>query len=398
MRKLAVALALAPSLPHLAACGDRAEPQSSIVTVRDSAGIEIVEQSSIVVPRISLGEPYQVLGSIDGEEDAFYNVTGMDRLADGSWVVANNGTVEVRVFDAAGAFVRSFVGRGDGPGELSSITGMAILEEDSVFVWDLIGRRGALFTAEGELGRTLSLDARRYVTPIGFVGGDIVMTAATVSSGGDALGSRVNRSFMRGAVFDRDVELVAELDSIPGTEAWITVRESSISSRLAPFGKSGQITVAGERIVTGDSGTDELRVLDSKGRLEAIWRLLGEPGQVTEEDWSRERSRQLDEAETDSGRQAVRAMFDEMPRPERRPAWSGLTGATDGSLWIRRYEAPADAEGTSWWVVSPEGQIVREVVGPADLQLLWVGEDVAVGRRRDELDVEYLEFYRILPL
>ena len=43
------------------------------MTVRDSAGIEIVEQSRIDVPRIDLGDPYLELGSIDGEDVLIWN-------------------------------------------------------------------------------------------------------------------------------------------------------------------------------------------------------------------------------------------------------------------------------------------------------------------------------------
>ncbi len=360
------ALALVLTLAPLAGCGDSGDQLASVVTVRDSAGVRIVEQSTIVVSRVDLGEPYLELGSIDGEEEAFFRVTDIDRLADGAWVVANSGTTEARIFGENGTFLRSFVGEGDGPGELGSLSGLVVMEGDSVFAWDLFGRRGAVFTADGDLGRTVRAGdelGRFYAEPVGTVGGSIVMKGASIFSDDRGEGSRMIRPMIR--------------------------------DRRFPFAKEGQITVAGDRIVTGDSGSDELRVVDADGRLAAIWRVLGDPAEVTAEDWSTERARLLDGMETDAGRRAVRTMFDEMERPSRRPAWSELLGAADGSLWVRQFTTEGESERAEWWVVSPEGEVVLEVTGPADVQLLWSDGDIVAGKYVDELDIEYLRFYRI---
>ncbi|MYE94691.1 MAG: hypothetical protein F4238_15175, partial [Gemmatimonadetes bacterium] len=89
--------------------------------VRDSAGIRIVENArpaddSRLPWRIG-PEPTVSIGEVTGEEA--YLLHGADAavmLPDGRIVVANTGTGEIRVFDAAGVHQATWGRAGGGPG------------------------------------------------------------------------------------------------------------------------------------------------------------------------------------------------------------------------------------------------------------------------------------------
>lgn len=101
-------LLLAVSVATFASCAPSRD--AALMVARDSAGIEIVENSqgasSKVPPRLSLSvEPTLQIGSRGGHETALHRVVGTTRLADGRIVVANAGTGELRAFGPAGEFV-----------------------------------------------------------------------------------------------------------------------------------------------------------------------------------------------------------------------------------------------------------------------------------------------------
>jgi len=391
-------LVLVTALASIAGCARSDAPLGSVVTVRDSSGIRIVDQSLIVVPRVSLGEPYLTLGSISGEEDAFYRVSAIERFDDGSWMVVNAGTSEVRVFDADGRFLSSIGGRGDGPGELAQLTTATLFPGDSVFAWDLVGRRGVVYTRSGDSGRDVRLSdelSGALVLPVGVAEDRVVMTTASLfrDAGGD--GGRILRPSNEGYIMDAEASPVAELGEIPGAESWYVQDGSRTSIRSFPFAKRGVAVVAGDRIVIGDSGENDLRVHGASGDLEAIWRVLGEPERVTSSDWQEERRRAVAAADSADDLRAVRAMFEEIPQPGRRPVWSSMLGAEDGSVWVRQYTAEGVEGGGEWWVISPEGEVVTEVVLPGDFRPLWSDGEVVAGSLTDDLDVEYLHFYRV---
>jgi len=92
---------------------------------RDSAGITIVEsvgpawgnpaQTGPVDPNAWRIDPEPVLDlseSGTGDAHSFYQVRGMRRLPDGSLVVLNAGSDEIRQFSADGGFAGSFGGSG----------------------------------------------------------------------------------------------------------------------------------------------------------------------------------------------------------------------------------------------------------------------------------------------
>ena len=106
-------------------------------TVRDSAGIPIVENSG---PAWSEGQPWSFgteptlrIGTVEGDPNyIFERVRGATRMDDGTIVVLESGTNELRLFDGNGSFVRNLGGTGEGPGEFRFLTEMWV-SGDTIF-------------------------------------------------------------------------------------------------------------------------------------------------------------------------------------------------------------------------------------------------------------------------
>lgn len=92
---------------------------SSGPVVRDSAGVTIVENSepqwSDALAWRIVGVPTLDIGTLEGlPEYEFFGVGGAVVMTNGTVVVSNGGTNELRFFDSAGGFLRATGGKGGG--------------------------------------------------------------------------------------------------------------------------------------------------------------------------------------------------------------------------------------------------------------------------------------------
>jgi hypothetical protein len=164
--------------------------------VRDSAGVAIIEYpAGVSPPTWSLSpEPVLAIGGLTGDPATeLYQARHAVRLPDGGVAVANEGTQEVRFFDAAGRMRRTVGREGGGPGEYRQMWGMTRLPGDSLGVWDWTSKRLTVYDGQGDLGRTIPVAAAGGFSPrlLGLlddrhiaVAGGIDPTAMFASGGG----------------------------------------------------------------------------------------------------------------------------------------------------------------------------------------------------------------------
>lgn len=103
--------------------------------------------------------PVLTFGDADGPGmlEADYNVVSLDRR--GRYFVTGGPSPYFWVFDSSGEATR-LGRRGEGPGEFTLITGLAIDETDSVFVTDPMRVRVSVYTPDLEFARTFPLSFR----------------------------------------------------------------------------------------------------------------------------------------------------------------------------------------------------------------------------------------------
>ena len=128
------------------------------------------------------------------------------------------------------------------------------------------------------------------------------------------------------------------------------------------------------------------------GSLERIVRLAEEPPVRTDahlEAWVRT-SVGGRESPDDARVEAARRRYEEMPMPERLPAWNSLLIADNGEIWARRFAIPG-AETILHDVFRADGNLLAQVMVPANLRVQHVGEGSLTVVSSDGLGVERVE-------
>lgn len=145
-------LLLAAWIPSSCSPGDRAGEWGG--TVRDSAGIRMVQN-----PAEGLWGPDEgwtftdalTIGADVGDPQyEFGSVTSVEVDPGGLIYVFDGMASEIRVYDSAGTYLRSFGGRGEGPGEFSGGAAGAFLTRDGrLLVPDMGNQRISVLSPEG---------------------------------------------------------------------------------------------------------------------------------------------------------------------------------------------------------------------------------------------------------
>lgn len=369
---------------------------------RDSAGITIVEslrpawgdpaQTEVANSNAWRIDPQPILDlseSGTGDAHSFYHVRGMARLPDGSVVVLNAGSDEIRQFSADGGFVGSFggPGQGQGPGEFTNaqqleVAGDKILVVDRDGVISVFGPGPVLIRETRLARRTLAVHAlgngrlvARVVPPIPELGRltrvpEVLRTYRLDGSGGDSIGWT------------------------PGYEDYVVG-----DMRIVPlFQKKAVVGTHGSRIFTGSSDRMRVEEMTASGDTVRILRLAGFDLAVSEAEAVTERDARL-EAPTPQGRPMpprLQQLLEDMPLPTTRPAYADMIVDPAGAIWLRPFRGMSEGGGPeSWLVLDPGGRWLGRVEVPEDFHVWDIGIDEVLGVWHDELDVQHPQVLRL---
>ncbi len=402
----------------IAACDNDPDPFDWPVqldhSVRDSAGITIVESGrpasgSRLEWRVGT-EPQVSLGAALGEADyQLYEVGDATRLADGRIVVANGGSDQLLVFDAAGNYLAAWAGQGDGPGEFRSLAVVDRWAGDSLIAGDSEQGRASVFDLEGNHGRTTTLKGN----PGGFF--------KTIST--DPTEHRMMQVLPGNTILTRDIGGVmtqglwrwdhsyglasadgsdnTSLGDYPGPETYsesVHVEEERMVYVMPlrhPFGKTTFTAVWGDLLAIGRNETYEIRVFASDGSLSRIVRRDHAPGTPTQAQLDarfRERFASLSDEER-TRRLEVAA---NVPMVATFPAYSNIKSDALGNLWVAEFELPGEERDfTLWTVFDQEGRAVGFVETPPGLTIYEIGANYILGKRTGDMDVESVELWEL---
>lgn len=395
-----------------AACGGDAAADGVEASVRDSAGISIVENVARpdAAPVLQLSaEPAVRIGALEGAAEYLLdNVQHVTRLSDGTIVVANGGSQELRYYDAAGEHVRTVGGTGEGPGEYRTISYMRRLAGDSLLIFDSRNRRLTILDAAGSHSRNEST----------LQDGTAMGVQAALEDGTLLIQVSKTRITPESVEMARDTvyfEVVgnAAATRLPyeyqGGERSMTVNSADgqifgIQIRTVAYARNRVVAAGRDMFVVGSTDTYELHVADGTGTVHTIVRRPDvQPQPITDElidawhEWQLEMQRADGREVSEADAATRRSQLQAQTRVAGTPAYERVVAAQDGGFWVEDFAPPASGSEVERWSVYAEDGRMRGVVDvPTGFRVLHVDDDVVIGVMRDEFEVEYVHVYELV--
>ena len=375
----------------------QAQPEPGDVVVRDSSGIQIVENTS---PVWSEGQGWQLgdsvlIGDVDGDENYLLNdVTGAIRMPDGRIIIANSRAAELLVYDSAGKYVQRVGRKGWGPGEFQRPDHLLRLAGDTIAVWDAAGpvnffddklryiRRERIDHVR--LFKLLGADkATESLTPL--PDGSLVVHLMLREDEHPIPEGKLYRPPLGYYRISRDLTRVDSLGWYGGfPQMYLNIGGRRVhATQQIPTHAS--VTGGGKplQIYAGNGDPYEIHTYNADGRLTRIIRrtnaLVPLPPDIEKQ--VRETSNMDERA-----RQQRRRVRDAMPPQTHFPAYFRLYSDPDANLWVTRFSADMDIfDRNGRWLGA------RKMRG----QPLEIGRDHLLVLRTDSLGVEQVVLYNL---
>lgn len=328
-----------------------------------------------------------VEGVAGHELDGVYG--GMLR-PDGSVLIGNSGSGELRVFDPTGRLALAAGRKGRGPGEFQGINWVQPYRGDSLLAFDLFSRQVSVWTQAGKPGRAFRLPVRAGGTwPIGtFADGSILAAAETHADPRRRPGTV--REEVEVFTVTPEGEPGQTVGRFPGTE-WLLYRHSQgYRATQVPFGQRALLAVSGDHVVYASSGSPRVSIVDRSGRPVRTLELSTKARNVT----PAEVDAALAEIQDGEERTVLRRHLDD---PAGTPAAVVLTDLRvddGGNLWVRTSEEAAGM--ARWMVLAVTGRELGSVVMPASYMPLEIRGDRILVRETDGDGVQRVVVRRIV--
>lgn len=382
---------------------ERAASADSTFVVRDSAGIQIVENPiPKPAPVCSVAtEPTMTIGETEGTDPyLLHRVTDALVLDGGNIVIGADGVYDVRMFGEDGKYLHSFGRRGEGPGEFRNIMRLFALGADTIVVEDYRPWRLSYFTADGEFLRAVVPQPLSVNRPDHAV----LRRDGTIVSGHDCCRLRepgFHPQVLHLVLHDRDGVFVDTIGEYPFGAYGLLPDAGRDGSFISPLFESFT-TVAGYGMNTiiGDQAKQELVILGENLEPSILlrWQVAGREGplEVRRSDVEAYRERRI-AAMTPANRQFVEEdVSPDRPVSERFPAFTGIVAANDGAIALRLYRRPADPEVDTYLLFDRDQRFVCTLKLSTRRRIWRLGTDHALLHEIGDMDVERLARYALI--
>ena len=422
------ALILSAAVASTGCDGGRSTPDfggGTAVTVRDSAGVEIVENHEPEHPPgafWTLGEePEFVLGGAGSDAGAdIWKVRDIARLADGRIAILSQGNHRVFLYEPSGLLSKVIGGRGRGPGEFVRPERMQYLPPDTLAVWDYFMGPVTYFDTAGTVLRTRPIDLARTLnllpersaehprTPL--PDGSFVVAAQRYDPRFESPGEGQTYRYPSVEFLRIDsLHTARSLGVWDGLEWWsVPERVREMSATASPEGQTidlldSHIAVGGDppSVYVTNGDRNEIRQFSGDGSLVRIIRRTTPPVGVTARA-DRAWRRGVTSLATSLGRDHLKPFVEWLPRRDGWPAVATLVADAKGHLWAGEWSDSESGMPDRWSVFGPRGRWLGVVVGRSDPYLCrwpsapcWIGDDLFLLVRHGDHGAERVEGYAI---
>jgi hypothetical protein len=318
-------------------------------------------------------------------------------MGDGTILVANAGTNEIRFYDRDGRHVRSVGGAGSGPGEFRRLAWIDLMAGDTILAFDHGSRQLSVFTPDGEFVRALTLEdhgRKRFPDPIApFPDGSLLVRLGRVY-GPDEVKTGTQRPEIAFVRYSAAGTFVDSLAVLPGDESYIIEGDGIITFQPPLLGRTTGAAVSGNGVYLGASDSFDIHRYGPDGRLDRRVRRRGGLRPATAADIERMRDERLSGLPEGPFRRFEERVVRELPARESHPAFLSFQADEAGHLWIEESRLPW--ESPFWTVFDPEGRLLGSLAFPDSFRPTDFGDDFVLGVARDELGVDRVRLYELL--
>lgn len=326
-------------------------------------------------------------------------VTDAMRLSDGTVVIADCQSSELRFFDEGGRHVRTVGGRGQGPGEFTLLSPRRIfpVRGDSIGAFDAMASRVTIFDSDGRVGRVVRVavrPGRGEVKGMTDDGSLIVLRRDPYDVGmePDTAGSFPQRYSL--LTFDEEGNPTDSVLELRGGRV-IRTEASSLPmlDRGPRLGHKAVIAVLPDRIAYGNQSGEGIAEFPVDLTAPRTLPTITEPEPVTDairREWEDMRADLRLYFSGACGKGLCAEAYSETM-----PAYGDLVAGRDGSLWVqdpyrlRRYPLI--------WTAYRDGEAVARAELPPRFFPFEFGSDYVLGVTYSDLMVERVQVLPLVP-
>lgn len=404
LRRIGIGMLASALIVCVSGCSQRGGGDVSRV-VTDSAGVEIVHVPPPTPPSDAAAIDVCEIGVASGPEEAQLDeVAGALRLADGTIVVANGGSGEVRFFDRTGAFLHAVGREGEGPNEYRSVDYLGLLG-DTVVVYDRRLLRLSVLDRDGTFLRSVSLAKLTLPYVVGTLDSGAVGAWEFVAREQETMGIHT-ASIQFGTISVPGGAFEVFGSANTAEEALVKYR-GRVTRAFRAFSREGDVAAGGSHMYVLDaSSNNRISVYNLSGRLERVLAIDVARQAPTSEDVSRWVEGWMNEFHP--GSQAVedwwRFGFRELPRPDSIPLLRSLVVDSAGNVCGEHY--PQTVQSAShYWCFTADGHFVRAIQLPPGMVRRgphpfndprpYIAGGYVTGVWADDLGVERVKVFRL---
>ncbi|MXW18110.1 MAG: hypothetical protein F4123_13445 [Gemmatimonadetes bacterium] len=398
------------------------------VTIRDSAGIEIVENHAPEhragsfwtigpEPEFVLGGSEDLSGLANDSAQLIWRVVGLARLPDGRVAVLSSENRQLMLFEPSGELSRIIGRAGEGPGEFTRPERLQFLPPDTLVVWDYHMTSIDYFDTAGTLLKERSVDYAR-MREHGIWGEGMRLALSDGSFVSTRAGQKTETeppwsdcSPRRGwfAPVSRTGAFVGEPRERESPAREFVLIDTAYAAHA--FGCPRVIAAGGDppSIYVSRGNRNEIHQFSAAGNPRRIIRRTTDPLPVTDKALRAWEDRTLGAYE-EQGWPPPEAQLEAMRSVETFPPIDGIIVDAEGYLWVSEYSESETWLVDRWSIFSPEGRWLGVLDMPGDeyaaaffrcrgyVVTCWIDRDFFVVLGRDQFDVERVDAYRIRRL
>lgn len=356
-------------------------------------------------------EPVTRAGEGDGP-GGLTSVSGVTVSRDGTLYVAQPQEHVVKVYDSTGRYLRSIGREGAGPGEFERPSTLG-WRGDTLWVADAPQTRISLFRPDGTFLRSIRFSQAAPLTngrPQ--IPGSLLADGSVVGFWQAPLGvlaaGPVQAPVVRFSPQGEPLEVIAQrerrneygqLRGERGTSYFAQPFTDSPLMAVAPDG-SGIIIVRRETATSADPAAFSVRRITPSGTVTFSRNYLYRPLPVSADAVDRavqEHMRGMSAARIPRPEAAAlrRALRENLYRPRFLPPVTAVVVGRDGTIWLRREEL---GRPMAWWhVLDARGRLIARAWVPARISVRYADRTQLWAVELDKLDVPTLVRFRIVP-